>query len=92
MGKILWLASYPKSGNTWTRAFLGNLMRGQSTPLDLEDLTRFMPLDSARRYFEAVAPGLSEILSSEQAAAQRGPVQAMLRRIWARPTITWSRS
>ncbi|WP_374381036.1 sulfotransferase domain-containing protein [Dongia sp.] len=26
MGKILWLASYPKSGNTWLRAFIHNLM------------------------------------------------------------------
>ncbi len=23
---IVWLASYPKSGNTWTRAFLHNLL------------------------------------------------------------------
>jgi hypothetical protein len=22
---LVWLASYPKSGNTWTRAFLSNL-------------------------------------------------------------------
>jgi len=26
MGNILWLASYPKSGNTWLRAFLANLV------------------------------------------------------------------
>lgn len=25
--RICWLASYPKSGNTWTRALLGNLLR-----------------------------------------------------------------
>ena len=23
---ILWLTSYPKSGNTWVRAFLGNYL------------------------------------------------------------------
>ena len=27
MGRIIWLASFPKSGNTWMRAFLHNLMR-----------------------------------------------------------------
>ena len=27
MGKIIWLASYPKSGNTWLRAFLHNFLR-----------------------------------------------------------------
>ena len=26
MGNIVWLASYPKSGNTWLRAFLANLV------------------------------------------------------------------
>jgi hypothetical protein len=26
MGKIVWLASYPKSGNTWLRAFLHVLL------------------------------------------------------------------
>ena len=26
MGAIIWLASYPKSGNTWMRAFLHNLL------------------------------------------------------------------
>jgi len=24
---LVWIASYPKSGNTWTRAFLHNLLR-----------------------------------------------------------------
>lgn len=28
--RICWLASYPKSGNTWTRILLGNLVRGDS--------------------------------------------------------------
>ena len=27
MSKIIWIASYPKSGNTWMRAFLHNLLR-----------------------------------------------------------------
>ena len=26
MSGIIWLASYPKSGNTWTRNFLHNLL------------------------------------------------------------------
>ena len=28
MGGLVWVASYPKSGNTWTRTFLHNLLRG----------------------------------------------------------------
>lgn len=34
-GNIIWLASYPKSGNTWTRLFLTALMQGKPlTSLD----------------------------------------------------------
>ena len=36
MSNILWLASYPKSGNTWVRAFLDNLMHDARKPLALD--------------------------------------------------------
>ena len=29
MGNIVWLASYPKSGNTWMRIFLASIIRGE---------------------------------------------------------------
>jgi sulfotransferase family protein len=41
---LVWLASYPKSGNTWTRAFLSNLaaiLAGESAALDVNSLGRF---------------------------------------------------
>tara|TARA_B100000678_G_scaffold40661_1_gene30242 strand:+ start:897 stop:1031 length:135 start_codon:yes stop_codon:yes gene_type:complete len=31
-GRLFWLASYPKSGNTWFRAFLRNLESGAKQP------------------------------------------------------------
>jgi hypothetical protein len=34
----VWLASYPKSGNTWLRAFLANYLSGSITPADINDL------------------------------------------------------
>lgn len=34
MGGIIWLASYPKSGNTWTRAFLHNFISGHDLVKD----------------------------------------------------------
>jgi len=39
MGNIVWLASYPKSGNTWMRAFLHNLLRDPDRPADINQLT-----------------------------------------------------
>ncbi len=35
MGDIVWLASYPKSGNTWMRAFIHNLFRDDREPMDI---------------------------------------------------------
>ena len=38
MGNIVWLASYPKSGNTWVRAFIHHLFRNAEGPLDINEL------------------------------------------------------
>lgn len=37
-GGILWLASYPKSGNTWIRIFLENLFRDAARPVSINEL------------------------------------------------------
>ena len=36
MSGILWLASYPKSGNTWLRAFLANYLADNTQAWQLE--------------------------------------------------------
>jgi hypothetical protein len=38
MGKIIWLASYPKSGNTWVRAFLLNYIKDSGAPESINSL------------------------------------------------------
>jgi len=38
MGGIIWLASYPKSGNTWLRAFLANYLSNAQQALPINDL------------------------------------------------------
>ena len=35
---IIWLASYPKSGNTWLRFFIISLLMGDKTNLNLNHL------------------------------------------------------
>lgn len=39
--KIIWLASYPKSGNTWVRFMLLNLLMGRQT--STENMDKFIP-------------------------------------------------
>jgi aryl sulfotransferase len=48
---ILWLASYPKSGNTWFRIFLANLLRGGATPASINELDHTR-IASARNVFD----------------------------------------
>jgi hypothetical protein len=47
MKRIVWLASYPKSGNTWFRVFLANLLRDPDEPVNINEL-QTGPIASAR--------------------------------------------
>lgn len=38
MRNIVWLVSYPKSGNTWFRMFLANYLKNTSEPVSLEEI------------------------------------------------------
>lgn len=51
MNGIVWLASYPKSGNTWFRIFLTNLLRDGDTPASINELEK-TPIASARCIFD----------------------------------------
>lgn len=51
MGKMIWLASYPKSGNTWMRVLLTNYMNDGEGPVDINKLDGG-PIASARFWFD----------------------------------------
>jgi hypothetical protein len=51
MKGIIWLASYPKSGNTWFRVFLTNLLRNAEAPASINELES-TPIASARGIFD----------------------------------------
>jgi aryl sulfotransferase len=50
---LIWLASFPKSGNTWFRIFLANLAAPEDGPLDINDLNERGDIGSSRHEFEA---------------------------------------
>ncbi len=65
MKGIVWLASYPKSGNTWFRTFLTNFLRNGDAPANINDLDGG-PIASARRPFdEAVGYDSGEMTPEE---------------------------
>jgi hypothetical protein len=53
---IVWIASYPKSGNTWVRAFLIGLQRSMAGdgagPIDINRMTEYSANDRAVAFFE----------------------------------------
>jgi hypothetical protein len=55
MGSIVWLASYPKSGNTWMRVFLNNYLSAPGTGADLDSLDVLTLGGSSKSSFKVVA-------------------------------------
>ena len=62
--KIVWLASYPKSGNTWFRAFLTQLMQ-PDIELDINNMAGG-PIASSREVFDEVSGIASSDLAREE--------------------------
>jgi len=80
MGKILWLASYPRSGNTWVRALLHNLLRRPATAYDINRLQDFTLIDSQAHWYRVFDPRPCEELTKEEVAALRPRVHEAMTR------------
>lgn len=52
---IVWLASYPKSGNTWMRIFLANYLMNAREPIPINQVHRFGMGDAIARTYQMVA-------------------------------------
>ncbi len=78
MGGIIWLASYPKSGNTWLRAFLQNLLKNSEQPIDINKLDQFAYSDSHVSWYEKAAGGAITSLSPQEVAALTPRVQRLM--------------
>lgn len=76
---IVWLASYPKSGNTWTRTFLHNLfglLEGEDAEHDINEINEFTTWDlAAKRYEPHLGKPVQEADRAEIAAI-RPTIQA----------------
>lgn len=74
MSNLVWLASYPKSGNTWFRIFLHNLLDSGKTPVDINQIWKQNTIASANRIFdEALGFDVTD-LSLDEAEALRPEV------------------
>jgi len=79
---IVWIASYPKSGNTWARAFLHNLVRvrsGETGEQDINDMARFSTWEVEReRYARFLGFAPDNAKHRAEIAATRHAVQRQI--------------
>ena len=79
---IIWLASYPKSGNTWTRVFLANYIFDRQEPMPINEVHRLGTSDSAERIYRMAARAVGrarfDIADYRESLALRGPVLAAI--------------
>ena len=69
--RTIWLASYPKSGNTWMRMLIGALAVGEDASLDINKLPERGGLASARAPFDLLTMIDSGLLTHDEIDALR---------------------
>lgn len=74
MSRIFWLASYPKSGNTWFRLMIASFRREGA--IDINDLAQPRGMASARGWFDHVMLFPSGLLTHEECERARPLVYA----------------
>lgn len=69
--RTIWLASYPKSGNTWMRMLLGALDLANEGPIDINSVLRSDGTTAARGWFDNVTLLESGLLTFAEIDALR---------------------
>ena len=78
MGKIIWIASFPKSGNTWMRAFLANYILKQKESYPINELGSFSLSDTRPRFFQEASGIPVEQLSTLDTLKLRHECQRLI--------------
>ena len=74
MGAIIWLASFPKSGNTWMRAFLHNLLRNPDRPTPINEIDKFSLGESVANWYYQFTDKKAQDLTEPELAELRPKV------------------
>ncbi|HEX9771788.1 MAG TPA: sulfotransferase domain-containing protein [Kiloniellales bacterium] len=78
MGAIIWLASYPKSGNTWMRVFLHNLLRNPKEPAGINSINQFCLGEDEAALYNSLDPRPLSTLTAAEVMALRPRVHEHL--------------
>lgn len=71
MPGIIWLASYPKSGNTWLRAFLANYLSNATRPVPINELPSHILGDNLILHYEQFTGRTPGSIQEQEFAALR---------------------
>lgn len=74
---IVWIASYPKSGNTWVRCLISSLLAEGASP-DLDDLGNICPNGVGRQWIENIVDIPTDDLTSQELALVRADAYRVL--------------
>jgi aryl sulfotransferase len=64
--KTIWLASYPRSGNTWFRILIASLLARDGQPVNINELRDPRPIASAREPFEHLSLIESGVMTHDE--------------------------
>lgn len=83
--RTFWLASYPKSGNTWFRVFLSNLLFPNQSPVDPNRLPLNNVIASARSPFHEIIGVPPSLLTPDEYDSLRPEIDRIIGRDWSGP-------
>jgi hypothetical protein len=78
MGGIIWIASFPRSGNTWVRNFLHNLLRPRADTHDINAMIGLSAYEISAEWYEGLLPKPIKDCSPEEVAKVRPQAQERL--------------
>lgn len=78
--RIIWIASFPKSGNTWARILLAYYFLPKEAGLDINSIHKFTLSDMRRDFFERANGGPIEKLDFDEWLALRSKVIPLIAR------------
>jgi len=81
LGKILWLASYPKSGNTWLRVFLHNYINQPDAPYSINKLNDLSASECNAAFFRAHLAGPPAAYTTQEVQRVRPKVHHELMKL-----------
>ena len=71
---VVWLASYPKSGNTWMRLLLANIQNADGPPVSINSLEPRSFVHSRRLFYLSTLVDSALLLPNESATLRSGVI------------------